>query len=124
MDRKSSPLSSILRSLVMARVSQINWCAFCVDINSAKLLKRGVSLPKVEALRGWRTSDPFEEQERVVLEYAEAVTPTNIQVDDKKMARLKKYLDDDAIIELTGLIACQNMSSKFNNALYVPPQGF
>ncbi len=124
MDRKSSPLSPILRSLVMVRVSQINWCAFCVDMNSATLLKRGVSLAKVEALQGWRTSDLFEEQERVVLEYTEAVTRSDIQVDDELMTRLKQYLDDDSIIELTGLIACQNMSSKFNSALDIPPQGF
>ena len=35
LDRKSSPLSPVLRSLVTVRVSQINWCRFCVDINSA-----------------------------------------------------------------------------------------
>ncbi|MCH8312437.1 MAG: carboxymuconolactone decarboxylase family protein [Nitrospinae bacterium] len=124
MDRKSSPLSPILRSLVMVRVSQINGCAFCVDMNSATLLKRGVSSAKVGALQEWRASDLFEEQERAVLEYAEAVTRSDIQVNDELTARLKKYLDDDAIIELTGLIACQNLSSKFNSALDIPPQGF
>ena len=67
MDRKSSPLSPILRSLVMVRVSQINGCAFCVDMNSATLLKRGVSSAKVGALQEWRASGLFEEQERSVL---------------------------------------------------------
>lgn len=124
MDRKSSPLSPTLRSLVMVRVSQINWCSFCVDMNSATLLKRGVSLAKVEALQEWRTSDLFEEPERAVLEYAEAMTRSDIQVDDNLMVRLQQHLDDDTIIELTGLIACQNLSSKFNSALDVPPHGF
>jgi len=53
-DRHSSPIDPALRSLVTVRVSQINSCPFCVDINSATLLKRGVSLDKVDALETWR----------------------------------------------------------------------
>lgn len=124
MDRKSSPLSPALRSLVTVRVSQINWCEFCVDINSATLLRRGVSLAKVEALGNWRESDLFDDKERVALEYAEAMTRSDLRVDDGLMGRLKRHFDEDAVIELTGLIAFQNMSSKFNSALQVPPQGF
>lgn len=124
MDRKSSPLSPALRSLVTVRVSQINWCEFCVDINSATLLRRGVSLAKVEALGNWRESDLFDDKEHVALEYAEAMTRSDLRVDDGLMGRLKRHFDEDAVIELTGLIAFQNMSSKFNSALQVPPQGF
>jgi alkylhydroperoxidase family enzyme len=40
------------------------------------------------------------------------------------MAKLRRHFDDDAIVELTGLIAFQNLSSKFNSALDVPSQGF
>ena len=123
-DRKSSPLSPALRSLVTVKVSQINGCAFCVDINSATLLKRGVSSAKVEALQAWRDSDLFNEMERAALEYAEAITRSDLQVDDDCMDRLKQYFDEDGIVELTGLIAFQNMSSKFNSALGVPSQGF
>ncbi len=46
------------------------------------------------------------------------------QVTDELMTRLQHHFDDDAIVELTGLIAFQNLSSKFNSALDVPPQGF
>ena len=123
-DRKSSPLSPGLRSLVTVRISQINWCEFCVDINSAALLRRGVSLAKVETLGNWRESNLFDDKERVALEYAEAMTRYDLRVDDGLMDRLKQHFDEDAIIELTGLIAFQNMSSKFNSALQVPPQGF
>ena len=52
-DRRSSPIDAALRSLVTVRVSQINTCSFCVDLNSATLIKRGVSLEKVEALETW-----------------------------------------------------------------------
>jgi uncharacterized peroxidase-related enzyme len=123
-DRRSSPLSPALRALVTVRVSQINWCSFCVDLNSATLLKRGASPEKVRALDNWRDSNLFDEVERVTLDYAEAVTRSDRQVDDALVARLRAHFDDDAIVELTGLIAFQNMSSKFNSALGVPAQGF
>lgn len=124
LDRKTSPLDPGLRSLVTVRVSQINWCRFCVDINAATLLKRGASLAKIEDLERWRDSDRFEEREKLVLEYAEAMTRPDLGVDDDLMERLRRHFDDDAVIELTGLIAFQNMSSKFNSALDVAPQGF
>ncbi len=106
------------------RVSQINWCSFCVDINSATLAKRSGSLKKVENLAQWKQSDLFDEKEKVVLEYTESVTYSDQQVTDELVGRLKVYFDEDAIVELTGLIAFQNLSSKFNSALDVPSQGF
>lgn len=124
LDRKSSPLSPVLRSLVTVRVSQINWCRFCVDLNSATLAKRSGSMEKVEKLAQWRESDLFDAREKVVLEYAEAMTYSDQQVTDELVERLRAFFDDDGIVELTGLIAFQNLSSKFNSALDVPPQGF
>ncbi len=124
LDRKSSPLDPIIRSLVTVRVSQINCCRFCVDINSAVLAKRAGSMEKVEALERWRESKFFDEKERVVLEYAEAMTYSDQQVNDRLMHRLSAFFDEDGIVELTGLIAFQNLSSKFNNALDVPSQEF
>jgi len=124
LDRKHSPLSPVLRSLLTVRVSQINHCEFCVDINSATLVKRGVPEAKIEALWEWQESQLFDPVERVALEYAEAVTHSELYVDDKLMARVKQHFDDDAVVELTGLIAFQNLSSKFNAALDVAPQGF
>jgi AhpD family alkylhydroperoxidase len=123
-ERKSSPLEPDLRSLVTVRVSQINWCRFCVDLNSATLLKRGAALEKVEQLENWRGSGLFTKRERVALAYAEAVTGGGAAVDDELFQELRKVFGQDAIVELTALIAFQNMSSKFNAALGVEPQGF
>jgi len=123
-DRRSSPIEPALRSLLTVRVSQINHCPFCVDINSATLMKRGVSSDKVEALDRWRHSNLFSAREQAALDYAEAMTCSDRSVDDTLMAQLKQHFDDDAIVELTGLVAFQNLSSKFNSALDVAPQGF
>lgn len=124
LDRKGSPISPAIRSLVTVRVSQINWCRFCVDINSATLAKRSGSMDKVEAVEHWRESDLFDEKEKAVLEYAEAMTDSNFQVTDAMIDQLKQFFDEEGIVELTGLIAFQNLSSKFNSALDVPAQGF
>ncbi len=123
-DRSSSPLDPALRSLLTVRVSQINSCSFCVDINSATLAQRAGSLDKVHALADWRGAGIFDERERAALEYAEAVTVTGSTIPEALFARLRRFFDDDAIVELTALIAFQNLSSKFNSALDVPSQGF
>jgi AhpD family alkylhydroperoxidase len=124
LDRRASPLDPVLRSLVTVRVSQINGCRFCVDINSATVAQRAGSLAKVEALDAWRDSKLFDAKERAALEYAEAMTDSTRRVTDSMVEGLRRLFDDDAIVELTGLIAFQNLSSKFNDALDVPAQGF
>ena len=124
LDRRSSPLEPVLRSLVTVRVSQINWCHFCVDINSATLATRAGSMDKVTHVQQWRDSDIYNAKEKLALEYAEAVTYSDQQVSPDLVARLKQVFDEEAMIELTGLIAFQNLSSKFNAALDVPAQDF
>jgi AhpD family alkylhydroperoxidase len=123
-NRRRSPIEAPLRSLVTVRVSQINHCAFCVDINSATLMKLGADMAKVEALPEWRDSPLFAERERLALGYAEAMTDSARSVDDALAARLRREFGEDGLVELTALISFQNLSSKFNSALDVPPQGF
>ncbi len=124
LDRRSSPIEPPLRSLVTIRVSQINGCPFCVDINSATVLKRGVDPDKLAELANFEASSLFSEREKAALAYAEAVTYSDRQPTPEHFERLRRHFDDDTIIELTGLIAFQNLSSKFNAALGVEPQGF
>ena len=123
-DRKTSPIEPALRSLVQVRVSQVNWCAFCIDLNSALGAGRGVSEEKLRALAHFTDSNLFSEPEKAALTYAEAMTDSAKRSDAALIARLQQYFRDDAIVELTALIAYQNMSSKFNAALGVASQGF
>lgn len=124
LDRRKSPISPVLRSMITVRVSQINWCRFCVDINSATLATRTGSMEKVAALENWRNESLYDDKERALLDYCESMTDSNKQVTDQQIETLRKYFSEDAISELTGLIAFQNMSSKYNSALDVEPQGF
>lgn len=123
-DRGSSPLEPTLRTLVTVRVSQINGCPFCVDINSTTALKRGITDEKLIVLADYGTSDLYSGKEKAAITYAEAVTDSDRQPTAEHFEALRRHFDDDAIIELTGLIGFQNMSSKFNAALGVKPQGF
>jgi len=124
LDRKSSPLTPVLRSLITVRISQINWCAFCVDINSAVLMQRTGSDEKLNSLSTWRESDVFSNVEKAVLNYTEKITYSEQQVDDECVNRVKEHFDEKSLVELTALIAFQNFSSKFNSALAIAPQGF
>jgi alkylhydroperoxidase family enzyme len=82
----------------------------------------GVSEEKIDALPNYSTSDLYDEAERTALEFADAMTITGRDVSDELFSRLRKFYDDDALVELTATIAWENASSKFNRALRVPSQ--
>jgi alkylhydroperoxidase family enzyme len=82
----------------------------------------GLSDEKILALADYATSSLFSEVERVTLEYADAMTITGREVDDALFARLCQFYDEDALVELTEIIAWENASSKFNRALRIPSQ--
>jgi len=123
LERRGSPLEPALRSLLSLRVAQLNACRFCVDINSALLDARAGSRSRSEALERWRDSSVFSEREQAALGYAEIMTRGEFPVSEELMRRLHGCFDDDAIVELTALIAFQNLASRFNSALDVPSQG-
>jgi len=123
-DRTSSPIDPGLRALVQVRVSQVNWCAFCVDLNGAAALERFVAPEKLAALGEFERSPSYVERERAALAYAEGMTDPARGVDDALFERLRANHTEQQILELTALIAFQNLSSKFNAALTVPAQGF
>ena len=82
----------------------------------------GVTKEKIMALAEYATSALYSDAERVALEYADCMTITGREVSDELFARLRGFYSDDAIIELTAIIAWENASSKFNRALRVPSQ--
>ena len=82
----------------------------------------GVSDEKILALANYATSPLYTEAERVALEYADTITLSDRDVDDALFARVRQFYDDDAVVELTEIIAWENASSKFNRALRIPSQ--
>ena len=60
--------------------------------------------------------------ERLALEYADAMTITGRDVSEELFARVRGQFNDDAIVELTEIVAWENASSRFNRALRIPSQ--
>jgi alkylhydroperoxidase family enzyme len=82
-----------------------------------------VSDEKILTLADYATSPLYDEAERAALEYADCMTISEREVGDELFARLRRFYDDDALVELTASIAWENASSKFNRALRIPSQG-
>jgi alkylhydroperoxidase family enzyme len=73
-------------------------------------------------LSDWEASPLFDDIERLALEYADAMTITGRDVSEELFARVHEQFSDDAIVELTEIVAWENASSKFNRALRIPSQ--
>jgi alkylhydroperoxidase family enzyme len=82
----------------------------------------GVSDEKILALERYAESPLYGEMERAALEYADAITLSDREVSEELFERVRAFFDDDALVELTAVIAWENSSSKFNRALRVPSQ--
>ena len=83
----------------------------------------GVSEEKILALNEYAESPLYDAKERAALEYADAITLSDRDVDDELFARVQGFFEEEALVELTAIIAWENSSSKFNRALRVPSQG-
>ena len=104
----------------MARIDRLR---VLTGINAAVGSQLGVSDDKILALADYATSPLYTEAERVALEYADAITLSDCEVTDELFGRLRRFYEDDALVELTAVIAWENASSKFNRALRIPSQG-
>jgi len=82
----------------------------------------GISDEKILALEEYATSPLYEEKERAALEYADAITLTDRDVDDDLFEKVRGHFGEDAVVELTATITWENSSSKFNRALRIPSQ--
>jgi AhpD family alkylhydroperoxidase len=122
--RLASP-DPLLRTLMSVRISQINHCDFCVDFNAHNFLAAHGAHEKIDFIDRWlEHPEIFSAQERAALAYAEAVTLNDDAGTARAMTGLKRFFKDDAIVAITAWIGVQNLSSKFNDALGIPMQGF
>ena len=121
---KSSKIDAGLRTLISVRISQINNCEFCVDMNSHLFFESKGETEKISQLKTWQGSNAYSLKEKIALEYAETITITGRSVSQELQAKLLEHFKREEIIELTAIIAYQNLSSKFNSALDIKPNGF
>ena len=108
---------------VMAPASRIG-CAWCMDFGYWEFHHRRVDPGKLEEVTHWRTSAVYTDLERLVLEYADAMTDTPPTVTDELVARLREHLSEAQLVELTAIVAVENLRSRINSALGLTSQGF
>jgi AhpD family alkylhydroperoxidase len=113
-----------LEELGAMRAATMTGCPFCIDIGYAMLGELGFTPEQVLDVARWRESDAFSPDERLVLEYAEAMTQTPVQVSDELFDRLRARFDEAAIVELTAAIAIENYRGRFNHAVGLGSEGF
>ncbi|TFZ05396.1 carboxymuconolactone decarboxylase family protein [Ramlibacter henchirensis] len=96
-------LDKRLKEMVNLRISQINGCAFCIDMHWADLVKRGMDPRHVNALAGWREAPRFfSESERAALNWAEAVNAIPHRTpSDADFEAVRRHFSDADIAELT-----------------------
>jgi alkylhydroperoxidase family enzyme len=84
----------------------------------------GVTESQLVDLPTYQTSPAFSPLERLVIEYAERMTDTPVEVPDELFAALRRELDEEQMIELTAAIAWENYRARFDHALGIKAQGF
>ena len=95
-----------------------------MDIGSAVGRAAGVSEAQLRELPVYRESAAFSPLERLVLDYAVAMTTTPVEVPDALFAALSEHFDDAQLVELTAAIAWENYRARFDHALDIEAQGF
>ncbi|MCV6660353.1 carboxymuconolactone decarboxylase family protein [Salmonella enterica subsp. enterica serovar Typhimurium] len=106
---EKSSLDNTLLELVYLRVSQINGCAFCLEMHSKALRKAGVDQTKLDALAGWRVSNHFSEAETAALAWAEDLTHiAEHHAEDSVYQPLLAYFSAEQISDLTFAISLMN----------------
>ena len=83
-----------------------------------------MSEEKIEALPSYLTSLLFSEAEKLVLEYADAMTQTPVGVADALFAKLREKFTDAQLVELTATLAWENYRARFDHAFGVEAEGF
>ncbi len=114
-------LEPTLLDLVRLRASQINGCAFCIDMHWKDLRARGEEEQRLYMLNAWRESSLYSERERAALAWAEAVTlVADTQVPDEVFEQVRQHFSDKELADLTLAIVAINGWNRLNVAFRTP----
>src|SRR5262245_20229509 len=99
-------------------------CPFCIDIISALSKAKGVPDAQRLDLIRYQESDAYSPLEKKVIEYAELLSTTPVEVPDALHEELRKHFSPAQLVELTSAIAWENYRARFNHALGMESEGF
>jgi len=121
---RSARVDARLKALAETKAAAVVGCEWCMDFGSRYALDHGVPEAQLRELPRHGESDAFDGLEKLVLDYAAAMSRTPAEVSDELVARLQARFDDGQLVELTNAIAIENLRAQFNHALGLDPQGF
>ena len=102
-------ISPTLKGLIKIRASQINRCAYCVDMHTEAALKEGESERRLSLLPAWKESDLFSDQEKAVLQLTEEITNISLAgVADETYNRVLSHFEENMTAQLIILIVLIN----------------
>jgi uncharacterized peroxidase-related enzyme len=117
--RAAATLPERYLELAIVAVSQVNACDYCVAHHKPFLAIEGVSPAGVDRLLEWHDHPELDEVDRLVVEYAIAVTERTSRLPDVMFARLRRHFSEAQIVELTLRITLCGFFNKFNDALQI-----
>jgi AhpD family alkylhydroperoxidase len=118
---QSSGLEHSLIELVKMRASQINGCAYCLDMHSQDARAMGETEQRLYTLDAWREAPFFSERERAALEWTEAVTRVSeTHVPDEVYDVVKTHFDERELVALTFAVIAINSWNRLNISFRVP----
>jgi len=117
-------LDADLTSLAQLASAGFIGCSWCMDFGYWVGHGQGIAPEKLRALPAWRDNDVYTALERDVIAYAEAMSATPPDVTDDLTGRLRDRLGEAAFVELTAMIATENLRSRMNTAFGLTSQGF
>jgi AhpD family alkylhydroperoxidase len=97
---ESTPLTRTHKDLIKIRSSQINGCAFCIDMHTKDARKAGETEQRIYALNAWRETPFFSDEERAILALTEEVTLINQHVKDETYAQAAKVLEETYLAQV------------------------
>lgn len=97
---ESTPLTKKHKDLIKIRASQINGCAFCIDMHTKEARKAGETEQRIYALNAWRDTPFFTEEERAILALTEEVTSISNHVKDETYEQAAKVLDESYLAQV------------------------
>ena len=112
-----------LFALIEIRASQINGCAYCIDMHTKDARAAGETEQRIYALNAWRETPFFTERERAALEWTEAVTLVGeTHVPDEVFERVRAVFSEDEIVALTFAVVVINSWNRISIS-FRPPVG-
>ena len=104
----TTSLDPIHQELIKIRASQINGCAFCINMHTAEARKHGETEQRIYLLSAWREADVFTDAEKALLAFTEEVTLISNHVSDETYANAAKYFDEKYLSSVLMMIIIIN----------------